>query len=313
MKVLQIAAIEGHGCGIGLFAEKLRAHMRGAGVEIETATGLPRDVRADVVLLHHHEELFSSDQVVSLAAACPVPAVLFAHAGGTDRLTALFDGCVAMCPGTIGSTDTPTHVFPHPAWIPRRLEERNALRREFGLPERRTIAGTNGFLKFERQFVEVAEALLPEARRNDWFLELLVSPWRVESPGLLPRLNDLHTRDADHFRFQHAFLDAETLNRRLQACDLLWCWTAAPSSAYASGVISDQYASGTRVIAADKQQHSHVLTLPNAVAAPDTLGAFVESLVDELRSGPRQRHDPTPVSWEHCVHDLAAFLRDVAA
>jgi len=44
-----------------------------------------------------------------------------------------------------------------------------------------------------------------------------------------PSLERLRIRFPDHFRFEHAFVDTERLNRRLQACDLLWCWTDAAS------------------------------------------------------------------------------------
>lgn len=312
MKVLQIATTRGRDCGIALFADNVQTRMRRAGIDMETAAGLPPDVQADVVLLQYHQELISDEEVISLTERSSGPVVLFAHSEGTDAICEHLDGLVAMCSGVIGPTNKPVHIFPHPAWTPPRLEDRTALRREFGLPEGRAIVGTNGFLKWERQFVEIAEALLPEAERNNWFVELITSPWRLESPGLIPRLERLRGRFRHHFRFEYVFLDTQSLNRRLQSFDLLWCWTEAPSSPYASGVISDQYASGTRIFAADKYQHSHVLRLPNAVAGPDSLDSFIEHLIGQIPSCAHQRHDPAPVSWDNCIHDFAEFLRNFA-
>ncbi|MCI0432966.1 MAG: hypothetical protein L0271_04860 [Gemmatimonadetes bacterium] len=286
--------------------------MARAGIEIETANGLWPDARADVVLFQHHCELHSDAEVRSLAASSPAPVVLFAHSPGAGALSGHVDGIVAMCPGMIGPTDKPVHVFPHPAWTPARLEDRPALRRDLGMPDACRIAGTSGYLRFERQFAEIAAALVTEAWRHDWFVLIAASPWRLQSPGLIPRLARLQRRFPDHFRFEYAFLDSQALNRRLQACDLLWCWTDAPSAPYASGSVSDHYASGTRVFVADKQQHDHVLHLPNAVAGPATLDAFLEGLIAEIHSGNR-RHDPTAVSWDRCIDQFAAFLSAVAA
>jgi hypothetical protein len=182
---------------------------------------------------------------------------------------------------------------------------------EFKLPQTRPVVGTNGFLKFERQFAEIAGALLPEVRRNRWFLELITSPWRLESRGVLAELESLRREYADCFRFEYTFLESETLNRRLQSCDLLWCWTAASSSPYGSGVIADQYASGTRIIAADKLQHAHILGLPNTVVGPAELLPFVRCITTELAGGRFERHDPFPVSWENWTEGFRSFLEVV--
>jgi hypothetical protein len=313
MKILQISTTRGQDCGISLFADNLQTHLRRVGLDITTVAALQPDTRADIVLLQHHNELMSDCEVIALVKTSHVPVVIFAHSEGINGLYGHVDGIVAMCPGIIGPTDKPTYVFPHPAWVPTHLESRNNLRREFSLPLDRLIVGTNGFLKFDRQFTDIVEGLLPEAHRRNWFIEIITSPWRLASPGLITKLEILQARNLEHFRFEHAFLDRVNLNRRLQACDLLWCWTAAPSSSYASGVISDQYASGTRVFAADKQQHRHILGLPNTITAPDTLAPFVDQLVIELCNGELQRHDPTPVSWDNSIKDLADFIQKMAA
>jgi hypothetical protein len=311
MKVLQISKTRGHDCGIALFADNLQKQARRAGIHIENSSGWAQSSDADLVLLHHHDELFSDGEVSSLASACTVPIVLFAHSDGAGRFSDVLQGFVAMCPGMIGPISKPVGIFPHPAWVPNRLEDRASLRMEFKLPQTRPVVGTNGFLKFERQFAEIAGALLPEVRRNRWFLELITSPWRLESRGVLAELESLRREYADCFRFEYTFLESETLNRRLQSCDLLWCWTAASSSPYGSGVIADQYASGTRIIAADKLQHAHILGLPNTVVGPAELLPFVRCITTELAGGRFERHDPFPVSWENWTEGFRSFLEVV--
>lgn len=311
MKILQISMTHGQDCGISIFAGNLQAQLKRHGADVVTLTMLPPEVQADLVLLQHHKELMSDAKAISLVETSRSPVVLFAHSEDVDDLCGYVDGVISMCPGIIGPTDKPFHIFPHPAWVPSHLEERGSLRREFNLPLDRFIVASNGFLKFERQYVEIIETLLPEARRNNWFIALFISPWRLDSPGLVPRLEKIQVENPNHFSFEYSFLDTISLNRRLQACDLLWCWTKAGSSPYASGVISDQYGSGTRILAADKQQHRHVLGLPNTVAGPNFLTPFVDQLIAEIQSGIVTRHDPALISWDNHIHRIQTFFEEL--
>lgn len=312
MKILQVVTTYGQNCGIAFFAGNLQKQMEKIGIEVKTISTVNGDIpTADIILLQHHSELLDNESVSSLCEKSRCPVVLFAHSDGIDELFNRVDGFLAMCPGMVPETDRPVHVFPHPAWIPECLEDRTILRNRFGLPIESMIIGTNGFLKFERQFVEILTVLLPHAKDNDWFVDLITSPWYIDSPGLISKLAKLQLTYSACFRFENAFLDEKTLNQRLQACDILWCWTKAPSSPYASGVISHQYASGTRIFAADKLQHNHVLELPNVIRGSNKLEPFIEQLIVEIKRGKRQRHDPSPISWDRCIDDLALFLTKI--
>jgi len=309
MKILQVVTTYGQNCGIAFFASNLQEQMEKIGIEVKTVStvngGLPS---ADIVLLQHHSDLLNHECVNTLCERSRCPVVLFAHSGSIDMLSYRVDGFVAMCPDMIPETDRPVHIFPHPAWIPERLEDRTVLRNRFGLPIKSMIIGTNGFLKFERQFVETLTVLLPQAKKNDWFVNLIVSPWYIDSTGLITELERFQAIYSTCFKFEYTYWEKEILNQRLQVCDMLWCWTKAPSSPYASGVISDQYASGTRIFATDKLQHMHVLKLPNVIRGPDKLEPFIEQLIVEIKRNKHDRHDPSPISWDRCIDELALFL-----
>ncbi len=310
MRVLQIVTTRAHECGVALFAKNLQLSARQIGIAMATVERLSSNHRADIVLLQYHNELFEDNEIASLLASCRAPVVVFAHSVICDSFKSA-SGFISMCEGMIPHNELPSLYFPHPAWTPQKLEDRRLLREEFKLPTDRVLVGTNGFLKFERQYLEVLELLLPEARRNQWFINLLTSPWRLDSPRLVSDLQGLQSVNLDNFRFEQRFLPTQTLNRRLQACDMLWCWTAAPSGRYASGVIADQYASGTRIVAATKQQHSQVLSLPNVVSGPVTLKPFVECMIAELHGVNLDRHDPAPVSWNNCIGRVGEFLESL--
>lgn len=312
MKILQVVTTFGQNCGIAFFAYNFQQQMQAIGIEVSTVATIEENVDpVDMILLHYHFEWLDNESIISLCERSKVPVILFAHsdkvAGFSDKVA----GFMAMCPNMIPKTAKPVHIFSHPAWTPNYLEDRAILRNKFNLPENSFIVGTNGFLKFERQFVEILTLLLPQAQENNWFVNIITSPWYIESPGLATDIEKLQLTYSAYFKFENVFLNKETLNQKLQACDLLWCWTKAPSSPYASGVISDQYASGTAIFAADKLQHSHVLALPNVSSGANELNLFVEQLINQIKHSNRHRHDPTPVSWSKCVKDLALFFLNI--
>jgi len=89
--------------------------------------------------------------------------VLFAHTGnGVERFSDSVDAFVAMARGVVKNTQRPVLVFPHPARVPERLTERGLLRKKYDLPADRYIIGSNGFLRFDRQFPAVLRRILPE-------------------------------------------------------------------------------------------------------------------------------------------------------
>ncbi len=321
MNVLQIAASYGQACGIRNFAQGLEIAFARIGVEVHTVRGLSEDLPpSDITLIHHDWDLFEeNDEIVRhLCKKSPQPVVLFAHTGrmgkrssGAERFSDVVESFVCMCPGVV-DTLKPVFLLHHPAsFIPDKLEERHTLRARYGLPKDSVIIGSSGFLRLEREFPKVLSLLLPHAVANNWFVELATSAWFKSSPelkGIETELDRLAERFPGCFRYGTTFLEPSELNERLQACDLLWCWTNTPSTSYASGSISDQYASGTRLFAVDKKQHYHVLSLPNVVRGPAVLEEFVEGLVEEIHLGVQLRHDPSPVSWDRWAKPFAKFL-----
>ena len=311
MRVLQVSPTMGQPCGIALFADRLARELEALEFEVTTVSDLNGVAAADLVLVQHHVELLNDHQVKTMCSKTRRPAVLCAHSDGIEQVVDLFDGVLAMSPGLVPHTDVPTFVFPLPVPTPQGLSDRNALRARFGLPVNKKIIGTCGYLKFERQLVEILSALLPQAVQSGWYVQLLTSPWYLPSPGLLDQLDDIVKTYPSNIGHQHRHLEDGELNLRLQACDLLWCWTAAQSSPYGSGVASDLYASGSRIVAADKMQHEHILNLPNVVRAPGTLEGFVEELLCQMQSDDYERHDPSPVSWSQQIFSIASFLQEV--
>ncbi len=308
MKITQIVTTLKKACGIAYFAKNLQEQLEKISIQTEIISELDLNCTSDILLLHYHSELFSSNELISFCDKSKVPVIIFAHSEGAEILQHKAKGFIGMCQGIFPETCKPNLIFPHPAWIPEKLAERTVLRERYKLPINKTIIGTNGFLKFERQFDEILNILLPVAEKNNWLIYILSSPWYLDSPSLIEKLEKYKVEYPNYFNYEHSYLEKEILNEKLQSFNLLWCWTKALSSPYASGVISDQYASGTRIFATDKKQHEHVLQLPNVAKGSVSLRLFIEQLISEIETNNFQRHSPEIISWENSVTQLIDFL-----
>lgn len=306
LRILQISTTLHEPCGIGYFAQRMETALNAAGAQVRTVDAFSDD-QADIIIVHHHGELMPEATLRAFARNCRAPAVLMPHDDTGGSLYGAFAAVVALTPEIIAGAKR-GYWFPHPSEVFSTDTSICELRARFGLPQDKLILGTNGFLKYERSFDSVAEALLqalPEVA-----VSLVLSPWRLPSPGVLERLAVLGKAHPGrlHLAFER-WTDRERFDR-LRACDLLWCWVDAPSSSYASGVVSDQYASGTRMVAADKSQHRHVLSLPNVVTAPADLEGFLATLT-AAACQPCLRHDPQVITWTHQMPGLLEFLESL--
>lgn len=276
------------------------------GVKISTFQSLNQLATAiasyELILIHHHDELYSDDSLAHIRQNFHIPVIAFAHSTNPTRLWGLVDAIITM--GVPNVFDAPENmlVIAHPAWVPSSPRRRRT--------ESERSIGTSGFLKFDRQLPEIVLSILPSAQALGWRIKIHASPWRIASPGLLESLRAIERQASANLEVTYAYLRQDELNERLSQCDILWCWTREPSAPYASGVASSLYASGTRVVVADKLQHHHILALPNVVRAPADIDGFVRVLIDEMRASNVPKHDPDPISWRHQAWKIRRFFEE---
>ena len=312
MRIVQVSPSHGRLCGVAVFADSMATALTASGMEVRTVPSISRPCDADICLLQYHSELMTPDELNTTLSRAHAPVAVVAHSPMLDRALGRIAGVLAMAEGLFSDpASVPTLTFPHPAFAPEVLSNRVAIRQQFGLPADLPIVAASGFLRFDRRFPDILARLLPEAAEIGWGIQLVTSPWYMPSPGLLADLVRLHDQHDAQFWHVHEHLSEADLNRRLQAADLLWCWSPPPLMPYASGVISQMYGSGTQIVAADRPQHEHVLGLPNVVRAPGDLTSFVHELLRQMRSYKRTRHDPTVISWRQQIGRIAYFLADL--
>lgn len=316
LRIFQWCPSLGTACGVANFAANLHVAGEHAGSTITTAAELPNPgtlAEFDVLLIQHEHALFRSLSVPPSLR----PSVLFAH---SPRVNLDAAGYITMAPGMV-RTRRPVYVMPHPGRA-RPLEDRDVLRRRLGLDRFRLLIGSHGFTTPARRFAEIVDALAPRLRPLGGGLVLAAASHARQSrdAGLQRAAVELEAaaaRHADVVHLERGFLPHDDVNARMQACDLTWCWTRAPSRPYASGVASDLYAAGTRLVVADKLQHRAVLGRPNVIAAPADFESFLAVLDEEIRIAatteinigePVPRHDPSELDWPAQIGPLLAFL-----
>ncbi len=277
----------------------------------------------DVVLIQHEWAIYETTKLYHFCSQCDKPIIFFAHSPRAELFDELVDGFIVMSNGMLPKAKSPVHLMSHPSWVPESLTERGELKRKFGLEDYDVVIGTNGFLHTDRQFAEITEDILmrkldlemSDGRERKWLIDLITSrhtnhemSMHATSEKELEDLEDLEYWD---FRYGNTFLTQEDMNLRMQACDILWCWTKVPSGPYGSGSASDQYGSGTRMVVTNKQQMNHVFGWPNVVVASPDLQGFVQVLVDEVDKGHFPRHDPELIAWESCAGTVVEFMNSL--
>ena len=287
--------------------------MRGIGIDVRTLT-LLRHVASGDLLIQHEFALYDNDELKDILDSHVGRKVLFAHSRSAEAFAECVDAFVALCDGVVESA-RPCLVLPHPGWQAS-LVDRDSLKARLGWSSYQCVVGTNGFISPSRQFDQIVARLAEFAVENNVLIQVACPRhnshdarrgYRDQEERLLRLCRDFPKNLSIETRFLHQHV----LNMRLQASDLLWCWTSTPSRPYGSGTCSDQYASGTRLVVGDKRQHSHVFGLPNVVVAPADIGAFVETLKSEILQPRFDRHDPSPLSWTTFARRLHGFLKNI--
>lgn len=309
----QLCPSAGKACGVGNFANNLASAMRDAGIDVRTLTS-PHELTRGDLLIQHEFALYDSGELTDVLEPYDGRKVLFAHSRGAEAFAEHVDAFVALCDGVVKTTK-PTLILPHPGWQAQ-VADRASLKARLGWSAYRCVVGTNGFISPSRQFDEIVDRLIEFAVAHNVLIQVACPRHgsHDDRPGYRDqeeRLIRLGQEFSANLSIETRFLHQQVLNMRLQASDLLWCWTSTPSQPYGSGTCSDQYGSGTRLVVADKRQHSHLFGLPNVVVAPPEIDAFVETLKSEILRRRFDRHDPSRLSWPAFAQRLRQFLKSI--
>lgn len=311
LRIQQIATTYGQPCGVANFAHHFAKALSDRGIQVQTYTCFGEDDSADVVVVQHEWGVVSSDELKRYCSVSRKPVFLFGHSADVSEFSDYVVGFIVMSKSLIRETSKPVLEISHPAWIPAQLTDRRQLKEHYALTRFPVVIGASGFLMEHRWFPWFISQLIPRSWKHGWLIQLLASDHPNTTRKMKQHLATFRIAHPENFMHYHEFLPTAELNLRLQACDLLWCWTELPANQYVSGVASDMYASGTRMVVADKSQHAHVSNLPNTVKATAEPEEFLDCLLEEIDHGNFGRHNPDPISWDTQVTKIVNFLSSV--
>lgn len=308
-------------CGIGNFSRSLNDRL----IELDIKSILwgdtlhPRMHLFGLVLIQH-EYAFIKERDISLLSKLGIPVVFFVHSKPNRKfkiIDNIASGFIGMCK-TMAPTNKPFFYWPHPGFY--KEINREKARHSFeinGLKAKdyNKVVGTCGFANKARRFEMILPELCKHAREQNW-LVIIHAPKhnKFESnqghQSTVSVLEKLQERFSNNLVVQTEFLPFVQVNEILQVCDVVFCWTDTPSIPYASGVASDLYCSGTKLVICDKLQHSAVIGRENVVATEPDLFAFIDKLTREIMKEPT-RHDGSDLSWRKSFIGIKEFLSEV--
>ncbi|MEQ8789449.1 MAG: hypothetical protein RIC55_24355 [Pirellulaceae bacterium] len=313
-RILQICPSWDTACGIANFAANLHDAAICQGAAIHTVAEPPADLDGyDAALIQHEKALYLRQpqrlhELLDRLQRAGLRRVLFAHSPLSPPLDHATDAYVAMCEGMI-ETDRPVHFMHHPC-CEHVVVDRQALRKQLGLDRFRAVVASHGFVNPSRRFDQFVRRLAPIAAESNVAILLAVATNARAQPASIRALERLRAQAKrwPNVFVTHGYAPAGHVNALLQTADLTWCWTNTPSRPYASGVASDLYGGGARIVVADKLQHRAVCGRENVAVAPPDFEPFLEVLIDEMNAAAFPRHDPAGLSWPAAIPGLLNFL-----
>jgi hypothetical protein len=203
-------------------------------------------------------------------------------------------------------------VIPHPALVYPK-EDKEELREEFDLPLDKKIIGTAGFITGAGKNLPSTVREIVKRLNDDEFLYLCTSMWKGGDRG---RLDEIMTEvkrlgKESQFKIETEFLEPKELNRRLQACDLLYNWCAVgPNEINSqSGMASDMYGSGVKMIVKDCGHYSYIASRNKVLVGRVNPEEFAEDVINALRTADLSDvQNPKHLSWEEKIKDYVKYF-----
>lgn len=203
-------------------------------------------------------------------------------------------------------------VIPHPALVFEK-KDKDKLKEKFGLPKDKTIIGTAGFIAGTVKNLPVLlEEILPKLK-DDEFLYFATSMWKGGDMGnkreILEKVKEYGKED--NFKIDTGFVDDETLNEKLQACDLLFAWNALSIPGSQSGIAADMYGSRTKLIVKDSQHYSFIGSQDKVLVGRPEPKDFIEDVLDAARNEDlTDTQNPDWLSWQNQVDKYIDYYND---
>lgn len=318
MKVGIQCSSYGQRCGISTYAERLEKALKNAGVEAHIFINAPHE-QVDVISYQYEPGILHPNKLYDFARKYidELAVVTAHHSRGLDSVYAILDGVVFHDKSQITEDvwQGSYRIIPHPALVfPRK--DKYKLRKKYGLPEDKTIIGTAGFITGTGKMLPLVFDNILKYLEDDMFLYSITSMWKGGDLGRYAQImNTVKKHGKLHqFRIDTEFVDEETLNEKMQACDLLFAWniTGPNDIGSQSGIAADMYGSYTRLIVKDSPHYSFIGKQDKVLVGPQDPNEFAKYVIYVAKNEDLDDvQDPTWLSWDNQVKNYIDFFEEL--
>jgi len=321
MKVGIQCSSYGQRCGISTYAIRLNNALNKVGVQSHIFIENPHE-DVDVISYQYEPGILHPQILYSYTRKFieQLAVVTAHHTRGLAPLYPALDGVVFHDESQIIKEEGEPweggyRIIPHPALVfPKK--DKAQLRKKYGLPEDKLIIGTAGFIAGTGKQLPLILVPLLKYLEDDMYLYFITSMWKAGDLGRYTQIMRLVKKYGaeDSFRIDTEFVEDESLNEKMQACDLLFAWniTGPNDRGSQSGIAADMYGSYTKLIVKDSPHYSFIKRQEGVLVGPPDPIDFAKAVIraakqEDLDDVP----DPTWLSWDNQVKNYVDFFEEL--
>lgn len=311
----------GQRCGISTYSTRLNNALNKAGVKSHIFIEKPHD-DVDIICYQYEPGILHPQVLYAFTRKYieQLAIVTAHHTRGLGQLYPVLDGVVFHDESQILREEGEPweggyRIIPHPALVfPRK--DKKKLRKKYGLPEDKLIIGTAGFIAGTGKRLPLILVPLLRYLEDDMYLYFITSMWKAGDLGRYTQIMQVVKRHdkTDSFRIDTEFVDDETLNEKMQACDLLFAWniTGPNDRGSQSGIASDMYGSYTKLIVKDSPHYSFIKRQEGVLVGPQDPVDFAKAVIEAAKKEDLDDvPDPTWLSWDNQVKNYVDFFEEL--
>ena len=272
--------------------------------------------KLDIINMQYEPGLIQPNKFQYLLNKFQEPLVVTAHhIGYLENFYPALDGIVLHSEDQVENKPWVYKVIPHPALVyPKK--DKIKLRKKFGLPLDKKIIGTAGFITGTGKNLPLTVSEILKRLNDNEFLYLATSFWKGGDFGRKLEIENTvrELGKEKQFKMDTSFSDDETLNEKLQACDLLYAWCAVGPNDIGSqsGIAADMYGSRTKLIVKKSAHYSLISKQDKVLVGRESPDDFADDVINAIRNEDLEDvQNPEWLSWENKVKDYIDFYEDL--
>jgi len=314
MKIAVQCGSMGDRCGIWTYSSRLiDALNKVEGIEaFPFAQKLRKE--CDIISIQYEPGMCPPQLLQQMTQKFVQPIVVTVHhTGYLPQFYPMLDGLIFHSENQILGEPWNHKIIKHPALVfPEKGKEK--MRKKYGIPKGKKVIGTAGFIfGTGKRLPDMTKHLL-ENMKDDEFLYLVTSFWKGGDYSRLESIKDQVKKlgKENQIKIDSDFVDEETLNEKLQCCDILFSWNNSNEPGGTSGIAMDMLGARRKVIVKDAPHYEEVSKIKGVLVGRKDQKDFAEDVLNALRTEDLKNvPDPEPYSWDNLVSEYVDYFKEV--